>query len=538
MNLKYLVSKLDQSIWGLSIYFTLGFIVYFNLQGASFVDDSIESFIDFETQGWRGFLHSYDFSSIYYFHDLISIICFELFGHNNYLWYLMALILHSSSCYFFYRFIQNILKYAEINFAKEIAFFSSILFLVGAYNCENIFWIATYHYQFSVLYFSVGLYYISQKKSEFSRYNFIKLFIPFVPMLTMHELVFIFPFAFFCTWFYFNQKFNFRKILLFLLPFGLSEIVILGLTKYIKGSFIPHYGVEHLQNHSLYSFFYTLYQYTIKLIFLIHNYEYQIREKIYDVSQLTMIFIFSIVFVSICLFVYYNRNNKLKINGLSLLSILLILFFLPVSNMYFMWHFPIQNDRLGYFLSIFLFAIFIFILFDVLGKKLATLIVLFFIISNVYFLRKNIGVIQHAIIFSETTLKNSYDYYKDKNPYILNLPFNYKGFYIYRKKHRLNSARRFYDKQEIEFNYVASMPFNSLSDSVLISKINDSTFNMRLVGDGWFMYNDVGASDYETEKIKFNVDEWNKNALIILKNYKSVSPILYCTGNRGFVELK
>jgi hypothetical protein len=537
------LNKLDKPIWGLSFYFILASLILWNTCGTSFVDDSLEWIVSYKKQGWQGYWHSYDMTSVYWFHDFFSNVMHILFGKNNFAWYFIILLFHTSACFYFYKFLDLIFKNSNRINSKLIAFLSSLVFLFGAYNTENIFWIATYHYEITVVYLFISLYYIALHSGHFSYRVHWWIVLLFPIMLTMHEIGFFFPFAYFLTIFYFrfneisNKNFIFEMVK-FGLPFGLFSIAILICTKLIKGSFIPHYGISHVQDHSLYGFLYTLFNYLTKHIFFIHNFPFHIREKIYDIDSKTMYMFFGIIFLILCFVAYKFKHKISTFKDFIFVIILLILFYIPVSNMYFFWHFPIQNDRLFYYPSAFLYAILVFLLIT-FYNRIGMLLSIILIIANILVFRLNISSLEESIHFTEKIAIPSYKPFLNQRPVILNIPYNYKGFYSFRKIFRFKSAMFWAYDKDIYFTYIASMPFLNSTDSIEIDRKNDSVFQINLHAPGsWLMKESLGGSDYENVDVKVDYADDNQSAIIYLKNYDRNQPILYCTGSRGFVEFK
>jgi hypothetical protein len=538
-----LLIKLDKPLWGLSFYFILASIILWNTCGTSFVDDSLEWIVSYKKFGWKAYWHSYDMTSVYWFHDLFSNLMHIVFGKNNFAWYFIILSFHSSACYYMYRFLVLIFAHNDRTDGQAIAFIASLIFLFGAYHTENLFWIATYHYEVTIVYFFLSLFYLAFDKGVFifkKRWWIIALF-PF--MLTMHEISFFFPFAFLLTIFYYRYDEAYTrhlwiKLIKFGLPFAIFSIAILICTKLIKGSFIPHYGISHVQDHSLYGFLYTLVNYLIKHLVFIHNYSFPIREKFYDIDSKTMYVFFAICFALISFIIYRIKNSFSHYKDYFLILILMLLFYIPVSNMYFFWHFPIQNDRLGYYTSAFLYSLVALFLITSL-RKIGIALSVIFLLFNVFFLRKNINALEESIHFTENITIPSYKPYLDKHPVILNMPYNYKGFYSFRKIFRFKSTMYWAHDRDIDFTYTTSMPFFNSTDSVEVNRINDSIFNIQLRAPGaWLMKESLGGSDYENEEVKVDYADDNQSAMIYLKNYNRSQPILYCTGSRGFVEYK
>lgn len=535
--------RLDKPLWGLSFYFILVGLVLWNQCGTSFVDDSLEWIVSFQKQGWRGYWHSYDMTSVYWFHDFFSNCMHLLFGKNNFGWYFVILSFHSSSSYFLYKFLVCILGDAKrVYNVRVIAFIASLTFLFGGYNTENLFWIATYHYAITMLYLFIGLFQIAKSKGYFKWTAHGWLILVFPLMLTMHEISFFFPFAFLATIVYYRYPSLSSRVFIYELiklglPFAFFSILILICTKIIKGSFIPHYGISHVQDHSLYGFFYTLINYVVKHLFFIHNFSFQIRERCYDVDAKTMsiLFLFLVLVLSFALFKI--RKHWIEYRDYILLSFLFVLFYLPVSNMYFFWHFPIQNDRLFYFPSAFLYSLLGLILIENF-KKIGILIASLFLIANMVVLRMNISKLESAIFFAEKIAIPSYKPYIHAKPVILNMPYNYQGFYAFRKIFRFKSSMYWAYEKDIDFTYTTSMPFFNSTDSIVIDKWQDSAYKITLHAPGsWLMKESLGGSDYENEEVKVDYSDDNQSAVIHLKKYNNDQPILYCTGNRGFVRL-
>jgi hypothetical protein len=526
---------------GIPVFYLIAILVFWNKTGTSFTDDSLEWLVYFQKYGWTNFWTSYEMTSIYWMHDLFSNGMYLLFGKNSFAWYYVILFFHSVAAYFWYRFIFEILKPAKTNYEFAISFLSSLIFLASPYHLENVMWIATYHYNISALYLTYCLYHIVRKNGQLTFRDQIVLFLPFPFMLTMHEICFFFPILF---WFLIaycqNFKFNFqslRKQFLYLLPYALSCIGVLFLTKIIKGSYIPHYGEGHIQNHSLYNFLWTMFNYVEKHVLFVHNMPHQFKEKLYDIDKSTMTLFF--VFVGISSFVYISfslKKNK-SLRPLGLFLFLFLVLFVPFSNMYFFWHFVFQNDRLGYFFSLTSSVIFVYLIVKHMGK-LGIIISTFFLIISVIILRFNISAAEEAHDFYHQILTPSYEPYLDKKPIILNLPYNYKGIYIYRHKYRMPTSMYFFYEKNIDYTYCVSTPFFSSTDSVVAVKLSDTMYRVHLSAPGsWLMNETLGGVDYENDRVRVDYEVGNQSATIYLKKYDRLEPVLYCTGNRGFVEL-
>lgn len=543
-----MIDKIDfylgKSYRGIFIYFILGIVIFFNPYGTSFADDSLEILLDYDRYRWNGFVNSYGMNSVYYLHDATSHFLYYFFGKNNHLWFYFILFLHTTTSYFIYKFFKLVFERSLKIYSKEMALFISLLFMNSAYNTENLFWIATFHYNFCFLFFFYVAYYIANQQGILSTKSYLMILSVFGGLLTMHEITFFFPFGFYAIIHYFDNenKSTFqntiKKACLFLIPFGLLECIVLGITKVLKGTFIPHYGMEHVKNYSLYNFLYTFYQHFIKIFGFVHFLNFKFREKLYEVNEKTMLVFFILLIFVLILFIKYKKVDFSQHREWLLIGFGIFLFYIPVSNMYFYWHFPVLNDRLEYFLLPFCYALFVMVMYGFF-KSYAKYFVLLFLLINIFLFRIQINKIQESIHFTEHIVSKSYEKYLDKDPVILNLPYIYNGFYSFRKPHRFKNFMKFQYNKDIKFHYVSSMAFNSIQDSIEYKFINDSTIHMKNRGtDSWFLYESNGGIDYENEDLKVDFTENNQEAFVSLKFPIKNKTILYCQGKNGFVEIK
>ena len=534
--------KLDKPFWGLSFFYVGSILLLWNSSGTALVDDSLGILNNFEKNGWSDFINSYGMTSLYFLHDAFSNLMYSLIGKSNFVWYLVVLLFHSSAAYFFYRFCFIILTQHKNKNSRWISIFSSALFLLSAYLVENIMWLATYHYAITILYVMYTLYFIATKNGKLNGVQRIALIVSYAAMLTMHEIMLLFPVAILALILYFGpnkETAQPKRELLFLgIAFFFVDLLYFTLTKYLKGSYIPHYGKDHIAFDGIYSLGYTFYQYLAKYTLFIHKFSFPIREKIYDVDKSTMLVLIGVMSCLIIGLIAYYKPN-FRANKLPFLMVLfLLVFYIPISNMYFNWHFLYINDRLGYFFSPFLYFLLVYFLFKI-DFKIAVCLCSIYLTLNYTVLRKSMIEINESKHFTENILTKSYLNYLDKSPYILNLPFSYKGFYSLRKTHRLNSLIYFYYLKDINYRYTTSMPFFSPTDSIEVKRMGDSIFHIQLQAPGsWLMKESLGGSDYENEEVKVDYADDNQSALIYLKTYDRSQPILYCTGSRGFVEYK
>ncbi len=531
---------LDHYLIGIIIFYLGAILIVWDNNMSLLTDDAIEILYDFQMQGYEGFQNSYGFTSLYYAHDILVFLIYKLVGDNNTGWFYIMLFIHSTAGYFMYRFLVEVLYKTQRISPRYIAACAVILMLFSANIEEIVYWPAALHYVSAMLYLSTTLYFIAQRKGQLNATNQVVLWLTFGVFLTMLEMVFFFPFAYLGLILYYRGVHYLvqypKRFILFLLPFGLMTLLYLLVNYKIHGVLIPHYGSSHL-DFGLYDTFYKMYLYIAKHVFLVHSMDYSMREKLYDVAPSTMYIFFSMVLI-VLMFLFIRFRKQLKnISDYALLTWLTIVFFIPISSLYFMWIFPVENGRYAYFLVPFLFALMALFLSHRLGI-VGRSIMFVFVVLNLVMFKHNTKALQYAVKFSEEIIPPTIEPYLDSNPIILNMPQSFKGVYMFRHSYRLERYAKIHFDKNPDYTLVANMPFLSTTDSVTTEALNDSTLLMRLAAPGsWFMYNHRGLTPYETDELKVEVNEW-MDVTITFKGRDTSRPILYVTAHQGFVELQ
>lgn len=523
---------------GLFCFYLTGILGFWNSSGVSFADDSISLLNHFNQEGWGGFWNSYGMSSLYFLHDYIFITIHNLVGYHPKLWLLLVVLIHSSSAYLLFRILQLLSR--DFEHSYHFSIISSLIFLLGAYQAEAVLWIAAIHYLISMLYMLVSIYIYLKHDFELPKYQKFLFWLAFILMSTMHEIVLFFPACLFLICLFQNFELKpiaqFKKQVDLILPYAIMCIGYLVLTFIFKGTWIPHYGKSHVTEFHIIEFLRTFINYFFKHFLFIHQFEYKTRDLFYTLGVPPVLLLSFLLIVFYLLFIIYFKSGKAKFG--TLLFSLTLLYFLPVSTMYFFWHFPIQNDRLGYFLFCFGYPSLIYILFCIF-KRFAVIISFVFLAFNFIFLRENVSKISEASQFIEKKLINSYTPYLRLKPIILNLPYNYKGMYGYRIPNRFREAIQYHHKISPEYTYTCSMPFMTEQDSITVDKLSESSFQINLITQGgWLMNKELGGFDYENNDVIVDYADDNMSAIIHIKKYSKNQPILYITTRSGFVKCK
>ncbi len=537
--LQSIKNNLEKPLVGILIYYLFAVLMVWDNNMSVLTDDAISFLCSYERFGFSEFGTSYGFTSLYYAHDFMTIVLYKILGKNPLAWFYVLLFIHSTSAYYFYRFATETLKETRRENTYIIALLASVLMLFSASIEEIIYWPAVLHYLFSMLFLSISLYYISSHKAQLSYTQQGVIWILFALFTTMMEIVFFFPLAYLGVWIFYR---GYRvllssplQLLQFVSPYFIIGLLYLIINYQINGSFVPHYGSDHLDIR-FYDSLYTLYQYLVKHVFFGHSFGYGVREKLYDVAPQTMYIFFAMVLVALLALLYFWRHRLRHTKDYVLYLWLSLVFYLPVSSLFFTWVATFENSRYGYFFMCFVFlflALFLVHNFKKTGKALLVLLVL----TNLVLFKKNTQRVKHAVILSEKIMADSYKPYLNTKPYILNLPQSYDGIFMLRDSSRFQNYAQYHYGQNIEYTLVASMPFFTPHDSVTYHIADDSTLTMQVAAPGsWFMIGSLGAQDYTTAELSVSFTPWGE-ATVRFHNRDTTRPILYVSSSRGFTEV-
>ncbi|MCD8528422.1 MAG: hypothetical protein LRY27_00200 [Chitinophagales bacterium] len=190
---------------------------------------------------------------------------------------------------------------------------------------------------------------------------------------------------------------------------------------------------------------------------------------------------------------------------------LFVVALLPILNLYCSTLQPNENDRYGYFSSIFIYAFIVYFSFKVLNKY-APLFIVIFLSVNLYFLKGNLYSNEVMGNVSRNLLDNFEWQDKDKI-YILVQPDNCNGVRSFTTlvdqgseyAYSLLIEKGIDIKSKVDLVYEMNICYPT--DSLIVSEVNDSTLNVKLGQWGnWFWKYHLGAVNIETENYKTSVN--------------------------------
>ncbi len=523
------------------VYFFLFYIVtlllYFESRFSGFVTD----FIGFETNYDRcGFWNYYQCvhgKNFRYLQHAFSYFLYKQVGSDTLIWYILYSLFHALTAYLVFIVVLKLLENISFNQAKFISLLSACLFLVSPFQSEVVVWRVCIQYNFICICLLLSIYYyIKDYENNNSKYPIYCFCLMVIGLLSLEQTV-IMPYfliliaIFFAIYSKSTQHLK-RQFFAYFLPQHLLIGIYFLASKLIYGNWIMHYGAQSYEGIFSLKTISKFFEYFLKYVFLVRCWNHEYKAVFFSTVEKPMITIMLTILLISLLIVCIRKfiKGSAKSGLITLVIALYIISLIPVIQLYFTILLNVENDRLGYLSSIFIFLLLVIILADfrpIIRKSLAILFVLF----NLFFTIK----ISH---YWHRSTQIYYSYLKDfkantyENVYLLGVPDNYKGIWMmrmYGRESAFKEALKYRLKKPFAGNIYDVIYFNqtSFDDGMKVSKKNDSTLCVEFSNYGsWFWNQGVGAQDYETSSYKVIVHNYNYD--VIFKNYnRNNSIILY-----------
>ena len=535
------MNKWQSSILLFLLFWIISFVFYFKTAGAGFVTDEVGWLQTYKDTGWHGIFHAFGDKSLHYIYHFIGYLIWKIFELNGFAWMVIFISLHSAIAVLSFRIFETLFLKLEITSSSLIAFTGCLLFVVSPYQTEPLVWYACIHYLacsfllFSAFYFLL-LYLQQQSKSLI--FAFYACFI--VSLFTL-EISFAFPIiliVFFLLWppkvFSGNARIELIKI--FVAPSFVLLACYFLLCKILRGSAVGHYGAAAHLNFSIPLLMGNLAKYVSKIFFLTQFISADIRQQIYNVFENEKFgwCLFGVLTMLALLFLLFLKRAKTAFRASTLLFSFFVIALLPILNLIFSYIVNIEGDRFSYFASIFAYQ---FVAFSciLLFRKFGWLLLATFLFFNVKFLSLNTQSWSCSKIIQQSLIAE-FKWYNAEKIYLLNIPDNFRGAYMFRcfapdisfaESIALITGKNIEPKtvEVVEYN------MNSFIDSVVVEKISDSELKVTFAQWGnWWWSKGIGASNYSTKDYDVKIDEWNHSYLLRFKSKPANAVYIYQCG--------
>lgn len=522
-----------KNIFWLLLFFAVTVALYCQTVHAKFVFDFINLAFDFKNKGW-GDIGSFTTGlSPYWLIKLIFYGLLKLIGFSEYAWFIISCLLHAFNAWLLFLLTRQIANVFIEQHTFAISLFSALLFLLSPYHTEAVVWGGAFNYLVVSAFVLLHLYALAvflQYKKNFWLYVAA---LTFAAALFIHEWgLFLLP-ANFLMLFLFKNEFQrvSKNIKLALVVLPIFFVGLYFLNQLWHGSLIGHYGAQTHLNFKLHELVPAFIKYLLKLLLLFTFSPIAIQDKVYAwLQQPVVVYAVSVLLLVITLLAMLLYKRKKAYRPAVFFFLLFSLFVFPVLNLYFPYWIPIHADRYCYLTGAFLYASVVFLVFQV-KSRLTTVLPIAFVGVSLWFLWQTNNSWYVAGMLQQQ-LENNFYWWKAKRVFILNVPDNYRGAYMYRNLQTSAFKGAFikYDyniptTDVVElFNYNLCEPF----DSVTVEKIDSNQLKVTLSNPGsWWWRNTLGATNYETGILKTTLDEYNHSYIVAFKQRREGDVFLY-----------
>ena len=498
----------------LLLYVFISLVVYYATEGAGMIFDFNGWTAHYVNGSYKDVLNSFGYQGLHQIEQLAFFSIYKLVHFNTFGWYFIFAFLHGVAAFVSYVFIEKWLGTCKINKNKNIAILSSFLFLISPFASDTVVNKITIHYLLVNIFLFGALYllviYYEKEKNKY----LLSLLLLFILALFSLEISYIFPVLFSIIWvslFYFNNKLKFSKKLLIpiIFPF-LLLFSFLFLHKLLLGSFVGHYGSDVHLKFNFSEVYSTVVRYFASYIVLFDywNYKYKLFASEIIINYSYLFFFLMFCCFSIVSFFAYKKDKKEWF--LILIVFTLAVFSLaPVSNLYYAYLFPIENDRYSYLMSVFAYLFIVLLFFQIKNRSFKNIAVVFFILINTFYL------IQNVYTFSKSSklawsLLNDFRWF-DKEVILLTDIDNLSGakmFSTVGDTTSFSESLKLHTKIDRQAHIKSVFQINSvnLTDSVIVTKIDKYNYRVEIAQWGnWFWKDMLGATSFENEWCKAEV---------------------------------
>jgi len=475
------------------------------------VTDFINWIYKYENGSLSDVWHCFNYPGMHQFFHFVNFSIYNIISTNTTAWYLVLSGMHGLNVFIIFKLCKKLIQFYKVENVNTfwpglVAF----IFLIYPYNIETVIWKACLHYMITLQCLLIGFYFLLKYwQKENLKVSLVLIHFLFIVALFTLELSFIFPLMFLTLIFankIVNENSSFKSdiIKIFLPQLALLAAYII-LSKIALGNYIGHYGAE---KHLVFDISLILsngWKYFVKNLMFVHFYSFQAKTFLYEKVMSSPIVYYALS-LGLAGLIYKSFATKSRFT--TFITTNLFLFFLglaPILTLYFYWLHPFENDRYGYFASLFFIVVAVSIIYKITHKYLKRMLLFLFIGTNLFYFVKMVNnanqatEVQHSLL-SSFELPTTSD-----TIVILGMPDNYNGMYLFRdhKKnaHILRKSLSMMYEKDFDNVILDVAQFNqvNVNDGLNVTTVDDQTLRVRFNQTGnWFWKAGVGLSNYET----------------------------------------
>lgn len=510
-------------------------LIYGRTLAAGFVTDFTGMQERLDGASFWGFLDCFGFPALHQGTNFFLYFFHKWFGQNGLPWYLVFTSMHVLNGMLGYHLGKKIMARSGIPSPEWMAFFASLLFLLNPYQSEVVVWKVCFNFLLStalalgslLLFFQ----FIENGKNKWLWWSHGL----FALGLFTFELPIVIPFILLAFWLIWKTD-NSNGIKIFAPQISILALYF-GLNKILFGGWVGHYGESTHLKFQLSEISSNLFKYFTKYLTLWRDWPGALKQQWMGICESeTNAYIVLVVGAFVVLsgiFLWKKMNGRLQSTWLFWLLFFIAL--LPVANLYVPWLLHCENDRYGYFASLFFYFGLISLL-CFLPKILKYPILIALVGISIFQLQKMATYWQQNAQVINSLLD---DFRWENTPeiYVLAMPENLKGTPLLKDfsgEHlMLRHALKYGKGIELKGDIFQIAQYNLAGPEDGLTVTSDSTHHFKTQFNqwgNWWWRNGIGTGSYDTEKYEFK--SISRGSEIWIKDPKEGAVFIYSDGGK------
>lgn len=518
-------------------FFIATLLIYFESRYSGFVTDYIGFEQNYDKCGFWDYYQCSHGTNFRYLQHAFSYVLYKSVGSDTLIWYVLYCFAHAITAYLFYQVYLKLSEYIALPNSKLLALLASFLFLISPYQSEVVVWRVCIQYNtISICLLLSILLLIKDFNSRNWLNPFLCVILFIIGLLSLEQIV-VMPYFLLLTGLFLSvcarSYNNIKRILLaYFIPQHILIALYFLMSKLVYGKWIMHYGAGSYNGFVSVKTVSKIYEYFFKYIFLVRFWENEYKTNFFSFIEKPMVTgLITVVLLALMVYLLKKFIKGSKRSGMLLLFIAVyVVSLMPVIQLYFSTLLLVENDRLGYLSSMFIFGSIVLAL-SAVNVRILMLTMSFIALINLAFALRVSHYWKRSTQIYYAYL-NNFDAYGYKNVYLLGVPCNYHGILmmmIFGPNSGFQEALQYRKKHAYTGNMYDVLTYNQISfdDGMQVQKINDSTLHADFIHYGsWFWKEGKGATDYETPEFRVKVEQYGYT--ITFKHFdKQNSVILY-----------
>lgn len=522
---------LNNTYFVFGLFWVLILLVCLPAYKAGFVAEYISYLQEYEQASFVDFVNrkSAYVKSFYQVSTFFRYCYVGLFGKQQIPCYFLFTGLHALVALGTYTFFRRLFADFSVARPQTIAFLGALLFLLNPNISEVTIWKGCDHYYVSILCqllsLNLALKYLRHPGRYWQSWN-IGVFIVSIFCL---EIFYITPFLLsFLFWGYYEKKIIEKALLLevmrrIVLPMLLLFCIYLIAFRLVFGTWFAHYGTTDEFVWSLADMLKAYGRYVAYLGIMLSHWPQAWREPVYHFLSHPLVYTTIPVLLIFTPLVLVFRFRRLR----SLQQVLLFVWAAFVCSLtlcvttFFDELFAMYNSRRCYHPGIFFYMGFVLLLFHVSRYRLALCLYAFYLLPAVL-LSVRISFRWARAAGVQYALLDHFQWTNADNVILLNLPTYYKDVRIMPdlQYNEFADQLRFFTGRQLSGHLYSVMGYNmnALQDGAHVCVLDSRTLKVTLnQWGGWWMYQCIGAADYENDLYRVEIKDIGHEYLISFK---------------------